>query len=59
MRITIVLPPGATPAAEGAGLLPLVPPDRSDSEVLDGDAVAGPVIATSTPLPQPTSVQEA
>ena len=42
-----------------ANVWPLVPPNRSNSEMLDGDAEAAPAIATSTPLPQPTSVQEA
>ena len=42
-----------------ATVWPLVPPNRSNSEMLDGDAEAAPAIATSTPLPQPTSVQEA
>ena len=41
-----------------ANVWPLVPPNRSNSEMLDGDAEAAPAIATSTPLPQPTSVQE-
>ena len=42
-----------------ANVWPLVPPNRSNSEMLDGDAEAAPAIATSTPLPHPTSVQEA
>ena len=49
-----------------ANVWPLVPPNRSNSEMLEdnaADADAGvandAAIAASTPLPQPTSVQEA
>ena len=46
-----------------ANVWPLVPPNRSNSDMLDesrlDDAEASPVVAASAPLPQPTSVQEA
>ena len=47
-----------------ANVWPLVPPNRSNSEMLDDSrmddsAEAAPVIATTQALPQPTTVQEA
>jgi acetolactate synthase-1/2/3 large subunit len=43
-----------------ANVWPLVPPNRSNSEMLDdGVAAAAPAIAAPTPLPEATSVQEA
>jgi len=43
-----------------ANVWPLVPPNRSNSDMLDdAPAAATPAIAASTPLPQSTSVQEA
>ena len=43
-----------------ANVWPLVPPNRSNSEMLDDDvAEAAPAIRASTPLPQSTSAQEA
>jgi acetolactate synthase-1/2/3 large subunit len=45
-----------------ANVWPLVPPNRSNSEMLDEsrlDDDAAPAIAASIPLPQPTSVTEA
>ena len=42
-----------------ANVWPLVPPNRSNSEMIDDGAEAAPVIATTQALPQPTTVQEA
>ena len=47
-----------------ANVWPLVPPNRSNSEMIDDSrmddsAEASPAIATTQALPQPTTVQEA
>ena len=54
-----LLAPDPVAIDTAANVWPLVPPNRSNSDMLDDVAAEAPAIATPSPLPQPASVQEA